>query len=73
LKGSGVKTLSFNVDTKTEWYQAKDKSWKDRLVGYEYRHVMKVEFDSDNKRLGRILYALANAATGVSTELHGKG
>jgi uncharacterized protein YggE len=24
---------------------------------------MKVEFDSDNKRLGRILYALANATT----------
>jgi hypothetical protein len=60
---SDVKTLSFNVDTKNERYQAKDKSWKERLVGYEYQHVMKVEFDSDNKRLGRILYALANATT----------
>jgi uncharacterized protein YggE len=60
---SDVKTVSFNVDTKNERYQAKDKGWKERLVGYEYTHVLKVEFDSDNKRLGRILYALANATT----------
>jgi hypothetical protein len=51
------------VDTKNERYQANDKSWKERLVGYEYSHVLKVEFDSDNERLGRILYALANATT----------
>lgn len=55
-----VKTLSFNVETKHESYQAKDKSWKQRFVGYEFRHILKVEFDSDNKRLGKILYALAN-------------
>jgi hypothetical protein len=60
---SDVKTISFNVDTKSERYQEKDKSWKSRLVGYEYSHILKVEFESDNKRLGQILYALANATT----------
>jgi hypothetical protein len=60
---SDVKTISFYVDTKHESYQAEDKSWKNRMVGYEYRHILKVEFDSDNKRLGRILYVLANATT----------
>lgn len=58
---TAVKTLMFNVDTKYEGYQAWDKSWKERFVGYEFKHVVKVEFDSDNKRLGKILYALANA------------
>ena len=29
-------------------------------MGYKYHHQMKVEFDSDNERLGKILYALAN-------------
>ena len=58
---TAVKTLMFNIDTKYESYQAWDKSWKERFVGYEFKHVVKVEFDSDNKRLGRILYALANA------------
>lgn len=58
---TAVKTLMFNIDTKYEGYQAWDKSWKERFVGYEFKHVVKVEFDSDNKRLGKILYALANA------------
>jgi len=56
-----VKTLGFNVDTRYESYQTRDKSWKERFVGYEFKHVVKVEFDSDNARLGKILYALANA------------
>ena len=56
-----VKTLMFDVDTRNESYQTKDKSWKERFVGYEYKHVVKVEFDIDNARLGKILYVLANA------------
>lgn len=54
-----LKTLSFSVDTEYEGY--KDNGvYKNRFVGYKYRHIMKLEFDSDNKRLGKILYALAN-------------
>ena len=56
-----VKTLTFNVEPKNESYQARDKSWKQRFKGYVFHHTLKVEFDSDNKRLGKILYALANA------------
>ena len=54
-----LKTLEFNVDTEYEGYN-ENGVYKQRLVGYRARHVMKVEFDSDNDRLGRILYALAN-------------
>ncbi len=54
-----LKTLSFSVDPEYESYQEK-KAWKQRLLGYRFRHVMKVDFDSDNERLGKILYALAN-------------
>ena len=46
-----------------ESYQTKDRSWKERFVGYEFKHVMKVESDSDNARLGKILYSLASAKT----------
>ena len=56
-----IRTLSFDVNTKHESYKAKDGNWKQRLVGYEFRHVLKIEFASDNTRLGKILYALANA------------
>ena len=53
-----LKTLTFNVDTEYESYQEKN-TYKRRFVGYKYHHQMKVEFDSDNDRLGRVLYALA--------------
>ena len=56
---SDLKTLSFSVDTKYESYSV-NGTYKQRFVGYEFRHVMKVEFTSDNERLGKLLYALAN-------------
>lgn len=58
---SDLKTLNFNVETEYESY--KDRGvFKQRLVGYKFRHQMKVEFESDNDRLGRVLYALAHCA-----------
>ena len=55
-----LKTLNFSVDTEYESYKDRDGSYKQRFTGYRYRHMLKVEFDSDNERLGKILYALAN-------------
>ena len=55
-----LKTLSFDVDTEYESYREKDE-YKRRFVGYKYSHCLKVEFESDNARLGRILYALAHS------------
>ena len=55
-----IKTLSFSVDTRYENYQDTDMTWKQRFAGYEFRHMLKIEFASDNERLGRILYVLAN-------------
>ena len=59
FKGSDLKTLNFSVDTKYESYTEKGV-YKQRFAGYVFRHLMKVEFPSDNDRLGKILYALAN-------------
>ena len=54
-----LKTLIFNVDTEYESYKDHG-AYKQRFVGYRFRHLLKVEFDSDNERLGKILYALGN-------------
>ena len=56
-----LKTLSFSVDTEYESYKVKDE-YKRRFVGYKYSHVMKVEFESDDLLLGKILYALAHSS-----------
>ena len=63
-----IKTLSFNVSTEYESYQAKDKSWKRRFEGYKYVHRMKIEFPVDNKQLGKILYKLGHSP--VRPEFH---
>ena len=54
-----LKTLSFNVDTKYESYRDKNNDWKQHFEGYEFKHSMKIEFDADNRLLGKVLYALA--------------
>lgn len=56
---SDLKTLNFSVDTEYESYKDQG-TYKQRFVGYEYHHLMKVEFPSDNDRLGKVLYALAH-------------
>ena len=56
---SDLKTLNFNVETEYESYKEKGV-YRQRFIGYKFRHMMKVEFLSDNDRLGRVLYALAN-------------
>ncbi len=56
---SDLKTLNFSVDTEYERYKDRD-TYKQRFVGYKFHHMMKVEFLSDNERLGEVLYALAN-------------
>ena len=57
---SELKTLSFSVDAEYESYQDKNNNYKQRFAGYRFHHALKVEFPSDNERLGRVLYALAN-------------
>ena len=60
-----LKTLSFDIDTEYESYQEKRGTrteYKRRLVGYRFTHRLKVEFESDNDWLGKILYALANCS-----------
>lgn len=58
---SDLKTLSFGIDTEYESYREQEV-YKQRFLGYRFRHQLKVEFPSDNQRLGRILYALYNGA-----------
>ncbi len=56
-----LKTLDFSVDPDYESYKEKGV-YRQKLVGYRYRHLLKVEFDSDRERLGKLLYALAHCS-----------
>ena len=61
---SDLKTIYFNIDPEFESYQAKDKSWKRRLIGYKYIHKTKIEFPINNELLGKILYSISHFSNG---------
>ena len=55
-----LKTLRFDIDTHYESYKNIKGYFQQKLIGYRFNHVLKVEFESDNAKLGKILYALAH-------------
>ena len=54
-----IKTLDFHIDPEYESYKEKCV-FKQRLIGYRYTHVLKIEFDSDRERLANLLFALSH-------------
>ena len=55
-----LKTLDLSVDPEYESYRDGNE-YKQRFAGYRYRHLTKIEFVSDNDRLGRVLSALTGS------------
>ena len=55
-----LKTSGFEIIRKTEGYKDKYNDWKYRFIGYQYNQNLSFIFKNDNKRLGKILYALAH-------------
>ena len=55
-----LKTRSFRVETEYEGYQD-EGAYRQRLIGYRFRHELRLRFPSDDERLGRVLSALASA------------
>lgn len=55
-----LKTLTYNVDTAYENHRDLKGEWKRKFIGYKFKHAMKLEFDADNRLLGKVLYALAH-------------
>ncbi|MBQ1632636.1 MAG: SIMPL domain-containing protein [Clostridia bacterium] len=56
-----LKTLNFHVQTEYEGYQ-EDGVYRQRLVGYRFRHELSIGFPWDNDRLGEVLSALSDNA-----------
>lgn len=56
-----LKTLNFHVQTEYEGYQ-EDGVYRQRLVGYRFRHELTIEFPWENERLGDVLDAVTETA-----------
>ncbi|MCR4850954.1 MAG: SIMPL domain-containing protein [Lachnospiraceae bacterium] len=62
FKKEDLKTTYFNIDTKYERYRDKHDNWREKFLGYEYVHRMKIEFEKDNELLGKVLGVMAKCA-----------
>lgn len=56
-----LKTRNFNVQTEYEDYQ-EDGVYRQRLIGYRFRHEVMIEFSRDDDRLGAVFSAISDAA-----------
>ena len=58
-----IKTSKFNINSKYDSKRDKDGNYTRYFVGYEYNNKLSVEFDNDNKKLGKVLYALSKCSS----------
>ena len=59
--GDRLKTTSFSIDSKYESRRDAGGEYRQKFVGYEYRHSAYILFDADNALLGRVLNALGRS------------
>ena len=70
LNPAGLKTLNFSIDTEYESYQDENSCWKQRFMGYRYRHYMHIRFPNDNEILGKVLYELTQCPVNVDFNIN---
>lgn len=65
LDSKDLKTTSFSIDSEYEGYNDKENNYRRRFLGYKYTHFLYIQFPSDNKKLSKVLTALAKSHVNV--------
>lgn len=60
FKPKDIRTVHFSVNKETALYR-ENGLYKSHFLGFRFTHRLKIEFDSDRKRLAHILYALGHS------------
>lgn len=58
-----IKTSKFSIDSKYDSKRNKDGNYESYFVGYKYTNELSIEFDNDNKKLGKVLYVLSKCSS----------
>ena len=69
LDPKNLKTSYFLINTKYESYRDENGDYKEKFAGYEYHHLTYIQFDNDNKILGKVLYELAHCDVEVNFDI----
>ena len=62
FSASDLKTVSFDVKVENTSYRDRNDNWMERFAGYRVNHCLKIEFESDNTVLGKLLGAVAGCS-----------
>lgn len=54
-----IKTISYDVNGEYEGFEAEDKSWKQRLIGFRCNHILAITFPLDNKKINEVLSSIS--------------
>ena len=71
FKKEDLKTINFTVDTKYERIKIKQDSTetKQKLIGYEVIHQMKIQFPYDMTRLSEVIYVIVGSGVPVEFDI----
>ncbi len=69
LDPKNLKTSYFLINSKYDRYRDENGDYKEKFAGYEYEHRTYIEFDNDNKILGKVLYELAHCDVEVNFDI----
>lgn len=58
-----IKTSKFNINSKYDSKRNKSGDYVRYFVGYSFSNELSIEFDNDNKKLGKVLYALSTCSS----------
>lgn len=61
FKKEDLKTVKFKVDTKYEDENTSLNTYKRKFVGYQLEHLIKIMFENDPIKLGRVLNAISKS------------
>lgn len=64
-----LKTESFSIDAEYTSYQSNDE-WKRKIVGYRYRHQMRLKLDLDHELIGEFLKELSKMKYQTDIEMN---
>lgn len=62
IQEEDIKTGSFSIDLKKENYQTIDKRWKERVLGFQFKQAIIVEFPLESRKLGKVVYQLVHSS-----------
>lgn len=69
FENTDIRTRNFDIETRREGEYDEHDHWKWIFKGYEFIHVMSIEFDKNNELLGKIIHALSKCKSAPKLSL----